>query len=123
MTDLGGMEIAFLVFSVIVYFAPTILAIDKHHPSPVAVFIVNLLLGWTIIGWIVALMWATGAPTNVINPVKTVSPIDAAIAPTNQSTTGITEEIRRLAALKAQGLITEEEFTKGKSRILEKGNK
>jgi hypothetical protein len=38
------------------YFLPTILAHNK--PSFVAIFLVNFFLGWTIVGWIGALMWA-----------------------------------------------------------------
>lgn len=46
----------FLIFSVLLYFLPTIIARDK--PQVLAVFLVNLLLGWTVIGWFVALIWA-----------------------------------------------------------------
>ena len=46
----------FLIFSVLLYFLPTIIARDK--PDATAIFLVNLLFGWTIIGWFVALIWA-----------------------------------------------------------------
>jgi Superinfection immunity protein len=46
----------FLIFSVLLYFLPTIIARDK--PDATALFLVNLLFGWTIIGWFVALIWA-----------------------------------------------------------------
>lgn len=46
----------FLIFSVLLYFLPTIIARDKSQV--LAVFLVNLLLGWTVIGWFVALIWA-----------------------------------------------------------------
>jgi hypothetical protein len=41
--------------SIIVYFLPTILAKDKA--GWYRIFLVNLLLGWTFIGWIIALVW------------------------------------------------------------------
>ncbi len=39
------------------YFIPTAIAIFRSHRIG-AVFVLNLLTGWTIIGWIVALIWA-----------------------------------------------------------------
>lgn len=58
----------FLIFSVLLYFLPTLIARDK--PQVLAVFLVNLLLGWTVIGWFVALMWAAAAERYV--PVRIV---------------------------------------------------
>jgi hypothetical protein len=40
----------------LLYFLPSILAHHKRNQS--AIFVVNLLTGWTIIGWMVALVWA-----------------------------------------------------------------
>jgi hypothetical protein len=39
-----------------VYFLPTIAARRKANFG--AIFALNLLLGWTLIGWVVALVWA-----------------------------------------------------------------
>jgi Superinfection immunity protein len=39
-----------------VYFLPTIVA--ARHPNSSAIFVLNLLLGWTFIGWVIALVWA-----------------------------------------------------------------
>lgn len=46
----------FLILSVLLYFLPAIIARDK--PDATAIFLVNLLFGWTIIGWFIALIWA-----------------------------------------------------------------
>lgn len=40
------------------YFAPTLVAIRRAHRNWVGIFIVNLAFGWTLIGWIVALVWS-----------------------------------------------------------------
>ena len=40
------------------YFAPRIIAARRHRVSTGAIAVTNLLLGWTIIGWIAALIWA-----------------------------------------------------------------
>ena len=46
-----------LIFG-IVYFLPTINAIQSKKANATGIFIVNLFLGWTLIGWVVALVWA-----------------------------------------------------------------
>jgi Superinfection immunity protein len=58
----------FLIFSVLLYFLPTLIARDK--PDLLAIFLVNLLLGWTVIGWFVALIWASAAER--YTPVRVV---------------------------------------------------
>jgi hypothetical protein len=40
------------------YFIPTIIALMRHLDSAVQVALLNFLLGWTMIGWIIALIWA-----------------------------------------------------------------
>ena len=45
-----------LAFSVLLYFLPAI--IGRHKRDAAGIFLVNLLLGWTVIGWIIALIWA-----------------------------------------------------------------
>lgn len=41
----------------VVYFIPTIIAVCRKHDNTLAILLVNILLGWTFIGWIVALIW------------------------------------------------------------------
>lgn len=41
-----------------IYFLPTIVAVNKSKLNTGAIFILNLLLGWTFLGWVVALVWA-----------------------------------------------------------------
>lgn len=49
----------FLIFVTLLYFLPTVIAVVFRHESDApGIFIVNFLLGWTIIGWWVALIWA-----------------------------------------------------------------
>lgn len=52
----GGLFV--LVFFGALYFLPTIIAARKKKPNTTAIFLVNLLFGWTFLGWIVALIWA-----------------------------------------------------------------
>ncbi|MDR3322891.1 MAG: superinfection immunity protein [Zoogloeaceae bacterium] len=39
------------------FFAPAFLALQSQHPRKKPIFLLNLLLGWTLIGWFAALFW------------------------------------------------------------------
>jgi len=41
-----------------IYFLPTFVAVVEGNKNTAAILILNLLLGWTLIGWVVALVWA-----------------------------------------------------------------
>jgi hypothetical protein len=40
------------------YFLPSIVAAARSKRDLVSIFVLNLLLGWTAIGWVIALVWA-----------------------------------------------------------------
>ena len=64
---MGILSLAFWILIFILgtlYFIPTIIAKACNKKNSDGVFIVNFTLGWTIIGWIIALMWAISAPQN-----------------------------------------------------------
>jgi hypothetical protein len=59
---LGGLIYdAAVVVAIAVYWIPTLAAAFRRSEKATVVFIVNLLLGWTVIGWIVALTIALGS--------------------------------------------------------------
>jgi hypothetical protein len=48
-----------IVLSILIYFIPAILAANRKLACGAGiVFLVNLLVGWTLIGWLVCLLWA-----------------------------------------------------------------
>lgn len=53
--------IVLAIVGLVAYFVPTIIAVIRNHPNIIAIMVVNLLLGWICIGWIVALVWALTA--------------------------------------------------------------
>lgn len=57
---LGGLSIASLVIYGIyrIYFFPWHVAKAAKHPQEQAIFVLNLSLGWTFLGWVIALVWA-----------------------------------------------------------------
>ena len=53
----------FVVVLSLGYFLPAMVAWTNGRANTSAIFALNLLLGWTLIGWVVALVWAmTNAP-------------------------------------------------------------
>ncbi len=46
----------FLLFATLMYFLPSIIAHRKRNFA--GIFMVNLLFGWTVVGWVIALVWA-----------------------------------------------------------------
>jgi uncharacterized membrane protein len=44
------------------YFLPTIVAGTTGNPRWPAILIVNLLVGWTFLGWVICLVWAFCKP-------------------------------------------------------------
>jgi hypothetical protein len=50
--------IPFSLIGLALYLLPTILAAVRRSKSLVGIILVNILLGWTFVGWIVALVWS-----------------------------------------------------------------
>jgi RsiW-degrading membrane proteinase PrsW (M82 family) len=48
-----------IIASIAFYFLPFIIAERRKHKNKLAILITNLLLGWTVVGWIGALIWST----------------------------------------------------------------
>ena len=59
----------FLLFLGLTYFLPAIIGRNKSDAG--IIFLVNLFLGWTGVGWIVAFIWACAADTRPV-PVRLV---------------------------------------------------
>lgn len=48
----------FFGFWFVMYFLPSIVALIKGKRDRLAIFLLNFFLGWSVIGWVVALVWA-----------------------------------------------------------------
>jgi hypothetical protein len=48
----------FLIFGVALYFLPAIIAAARHTHNATGILLLNLFLGWTLVGWFVALLMA-----------------------------------------------------------------
>lgn len=47
-----------LIVAALVYFVPTVVAFSRGVPNKGSVLVLNLFLGWTLVGWVVALAMA-----------------------------------------------------------------
>ena len=42
----------------VLYFLPTIVALMRERHDKLSIFLLNFFLGWSVIGWIICLVWA-----------------------------------------------------------------
>lgn len=56
-----GAVLLLLILSLIafaIYFMPSIVAVARKKHNTGAIVVLNVFLGWTIVGWVCALVWA-----------------------------------------------------------------
>ena len=49
------------IVGLLVYFLPTFIALMRGHHNTFAIVALNILAGWTFVGWVVALVWSLTA--------------------------------------------------------------
>ncbi|MDP9222564.1 MAG: superinfection immunity protein [Actinomycetota bacterium] len=54
----GMTELILMLPAILLYWLPTVVAIARQTDNILAVALVNLVFGWTFVGWIVALIMA-----------------------------------------------------------------
>lgn len=60
--------VAYATAGVLLYFLPAFIA--RQKPNANSIFVINLFLGWTLIGWVIALAMAVNNPTpRIVQPV------------------------------------------------------
>lgn len=57
-SGLGLTLIWLLALISLLYFLPLAIAFSRGHKDTGPIFVVDLFLGWTLVGWVVALVWA-----------------------------------------------------------------
>lgn len=50
-----------LLLAAALYFLPLIVAYRRRHHQVVSIGLLNLFLGWTFLGWVIALVWSASA--------------------------------------------------------------
>ena len=99
--DIIAIVVVLIIFLAI-YFLPSIIANVRKHSHKLAIFFLNLFTGATGVGWVAAFVWAF-----LDKPVVQV-----------EGKPTIAQELKELAQLKEQGIITEEEFETKKNQLL-----
>jgi len=88
-----------------IYFLPSILGYNKRNFS--SILMLNFLLGWTLIGWVVAIVWA----------VSYEKQIDVIVKKSNYDK--VTDQLITLKEMYEDGTLTKDEFEKEKRRVLQ----
>lgn len=113
MSEPSGTELLLLAaLTLPLYFLPAIVAVFRKHHAVIGIAIVNFLVGWTGLGWLICLVWAFSVREGKIIVVQQTNPDEAKPSINNA------DEIKKYAELKEQGIITEEEFIAKKQQLL-----
>ena len=64
-----------LIVGMLVYFLPSLVGHKKTNAN--AIFVLNLFLGWTIVGWVVSLVWAVSVESRAAVPSPEAGPLTA----------------------------------------------
>jgi hypothetical protein len=54
----GGGLLFLILLLLFLYFIPAFVAGARGHQNATAIFVLNLFLGWSVLGWVIALVWA-----------------------------------------------------------------
>lgn len=68
MYNIGTLISSFIVLGIMLslYMLPSIIAFRRHHHNRGSILMLNLFLGWTLLGWVIALsMSASGIRKDV----------------------------------------------------------
>jgi hypothetical protein len=108
MSDYSNTLVLIVFFvSLAVYFLPSLVASTRLHPNSKPIMLLNIFLGWTLIGWVGALIWSASKIDS-----HAVKPDEQAVEPDKYA------KLERISLLKDRGVLTEPEFLSEKARIL-----
>jgi hypothetical protein len=58
---MSDLAVELLLVLVALYISPAVVAYVRGHHNRVAILVLNILMGWTVLGWIGALVWSATA--------------------------------------------------------------
>ena len=58
MQDFSCLDLIAITSIFAVYFLPSFIAFSRDHKNKVAIFLLNFLLGWTVLGWVGSFVWS-----------------------------------------------------------------
>lgn len=69
------MACPFAIFMVGGYLVPLLIALKRRHPQTAAIGAVNIFLGWSFLGWVIALTWSLTNENGSEPPIPPKSPL------------------------------------------------
>lgn len=113
---LGSMM--FFVLVPMLYLLPSFEAWSREQPNLTPTVLVNIFLGWSLIGWIVAMVMAykSSEPQKAEVVYSTPLPVPPALAPARIPKPSLADELIKQAEPTPQGLHTEEAFNPHKAK-------
>jgi Superinfection immunity protein len=76
-------SLGLILLLLVLYFAPAAVAWLRYHPHTAVIFVLNLLLGWTLLGWAGAMVWAwrTAPKAPPEDVAMTLEPLQSPVPP------------------------------------------
>ena len=108
----GIFIIIILIILMAIYFLPTSIASSKKHKNTGAIAVINLFLGWTFLGWVIALAIALSHDDTKQEHLEKDDN-------SNDDFEYTTERLENIKKLLDNDLITEEEYDKKRIDILQ----
>lgn len=63
-------NLLYVIAALAAYLFPALVAGFREHKNGNSIAVLNLLLGWTLLGWVVALVWAFSAQDEPSAPAE-----------------------------------------------------
>lgn len=93
------MEVIVLILTAAIYFIPSLVATTRRVRNQVQIIALNFLLGWTFLGWVVALVWALSPDVEPPPEKRLVGKIDRRLSPKSWLTLAVIAVLIVLAAI------------------------
>lgn len=127
------------LIGVILYALPSIVAFMRGHAYRWVILPINLVAGWTLLGWVGSMVWAIWpAEKALLDPVvgsvtgvgdrnigdalgevdRNRDRVGDVQSSAGQLTTSQLDQLERLGRLKAQGVLTEDEFARQRAALM-----
>ncbi|WP_213309043.1 superinfection immunity protein [Paraburkholderia sacchari] len=84
-----------LVMLTLLYFVPSIIAFSRRHRHRTAINHLNAILGWSVLGWIAAFLWALTSPGKGLAMPATAAPESMGDVPEHFATRLLTGVVER----------------------------
>lgn len=139
--DFGGLLIALVaVLGAALYALPSIIAIARGHAYRWVILAINLVAGWTLLGWLGSMVWAVWPSEKaLVDPllgsvtgtgernagdvlgegdVSRGAALQRAQAASGQLSSEQLDQLERLGRLRSAGVLTEAEFVEQRAAVL-----